>query len=67
MATYVQALPLPNGVELCTLVAAGYLSEGILLVAGLLDVLLARSAGLGLEADILVSERSRKRAEVLIA
>ena len=50
----VESLALADGVELSTVVLSDYLSERILLVAGLLDVLLTASIGLCLELDFIL-------------
>ena len=51
VAADVEALALSYGVELGTVVFPDYLAVRILLVAGLLDVLLAAPVGFGLEGD----------------
>ena len=53
VSTYIKALALSYGIELCTIVLSHYLSERIFLIAGLLYMLAAAPVCLGLESDII--------------
>jgi hypothetical protein len=57
---YTQSFPLADSVELRTLMADDALAPGILLVARLLDMVLAGAVGLRLEADVGIVDGRRE-------
>ena len=65
MAADVQSLSLANGIELGSVVLAYYLTEWILLIPCLLDMLTAAALWLGLELYVVMN-RLRKSEKVLI-